>query len=246
MSQVNSPIYLTSTRLEPRQEYPAFQHIYISNIIKWVHQDFARKQQADRSDLQCIVLATRPLLFIFLQSRLGQSEANLLRWLQSESVRGLLQVCADSSRQILHIVSKLFNQGLLGKPNSFIPHSVPRVAKMETESFLSFDLDATSTAAIAILMTAAIDKPRVPDHAQWSQRAYTILEEMSSHGNPTAEMTGTELRRLDGYLQSFAARHGEPAPARVDDRQARGEGQVEPAALPGASGVGTDFDDVST
>lgn len=243
MSQANSTIYLTSTRLEPRQEYPAFQHMYIFNIIKWVYQDFPRKQQADCSDLQCIVLATRPLLFIFLQSRLGQSEANLMRWLQSEGVRGLLQVCADSSRQILHIVSRLLNQGLLGTPNSLIRLFMPRDAKLETESFLSFDLDATSTAAIAILMMAAIDKPRVPDHAQWSQRAYTILEEMSSHGSPTAEMTGTELRRLDDYLQSFAARHGEPAPAREDDR-ARGEEQVEPAAVTAASGVGTDFEGV--
>lgn len=165
-----------------------------------------------------------------------------MRWLQSESVRGLLQVCADSSRQIVHILSRLLNQGLLGMLASSICLCVRRDAKLETESFLSFDLDALSTAEIAILMMAAIDKPRVPDHAQWSQRAYAILEEMASHGSPTAEMIRSEFKRLDGYLHSFAARHGESTPVQAIDR-ADGEGQIGSAVLSTASGVGDNFGD---
>lgn len=168
-----------------------------------------------------------------------------MRWLQSESVRGLLQVCADSSRQILHILSRLLNQGLLGKLASFIclSESVSGDTKQETESFLSFDLDATSTGAIAILIMAAIGKSRLPDHAQWSQRAYAILEEMSSHGSRTAEKIRSEFKRLDDYLHSFAARHGESTPIRENDR-AGGEGQIGSVAPSEASELGLDFEDV--
>lgn len=166
-----------------------------------------------------------------------------MRWLQSESVRGLLQVCADSSRQILHILSRLLNQGLLGKLAGFICLSVSRDTNQEKESFVSFDLDATSTGAIAILMMAAIDKSRLPDHAQWSQRAYAILEDMSSHGSRTAEMIRSEFKRLDDYLHSFTTTHGESTPTRENGRPG-GEGHMDPVAIPAASEVGIDLDDV--
>lgn len=166
-----------------------------------------------------------------------------MRWLQSDSVRGLLQVCADSSRQILHILSRLLNQGLLGKLAGFICLSVSRDTNQEKESFVSFDLDATSTGAIAILMMAAIDKSRLPDHAQWSQRAYAILEDMSSHGSRTAEMIRSEFKRLDDYLHSFATTHGESTPIRENGRPG-GEGHMDPVTIPAASEVGIDLDDV--
>lgn len=118
-----------------------------------------------------------------------------------------------------------------------------RDTKVETESFLSFDLDAASTGAIAILMMAAIDRPRVPDHAQWSQRAYAILEEMGSHGSLTAEMIRSESQRLDGYLHSFVARHGESTPVR-ENNQAAGVEQMDSVEVPAASDVGIDFEDV--
>lgn len=94
---------------------------------------------------------------------------------------------------------------------------------------------------------AAIDKARVPDHAQWSQRAYAILEEMGSHGSPTAEMTGKELKRLDDYLQTFAARNDESMPVSRDneDRAGGEEEQADPVAASAASGVGDiDLEDV--
>ncbi|KAL0931430.1 zn 2cys6 transcription factor [Colletotrichum truncatum] len=133
---------------------------------------------------QCIVLTTRPLLFIFLQSRLGQSQGTPLRWAHSESVKGLLHVCMESCCQIIKILSQLLNQGLL-------------------ESFLTFDVDAAFTATISILMGAAIDHSLLPDHAQLTQRAYTIFEEMASHGSKIAEMIASELKQLDGYLDQL-------------------------------------------
>ncbi|KAL0782088.1 hypothetical protein CaCOL14_003423 [Colletotrichum acutatum] len=135
---------------------------------------------------QCIVLTTRPLLFIFLQSKLGQSEPVLMQWLHSDSIRNLLQVCTDSSRQIVKILSRLLSHGLL-------------------ESFLTFDLDATSTAAVAMSMAAAVEPTLISDHAAWSQRVFLILEEMDSHGSKIAGMISSELRQLDHYLHHLSA-----------------------------------------
>lgn len=38
-----------------------------------------------------------------------------MHWLQSESVKGLVQMCTESAQQILRILSSLSEQGLLGK-----------------------------------------------------------------------------------------------------------------------------------
>ncbi|KAF9877999.1 zn 2cys6 transcription factor [Colletotrichum karsti] len=142
---------------------------------------------------RCIVLTTRPLLFIFLQSRLGQSQATPMRWAQSESVRGLLQVCMESCCQIIKILSRLLNQGLL-------------------ENFLAFDLDAAFTATIAILMGGAIDPTLLPDYLQLIQRAYTLFDEMTSHGNKIAGMIVSELKQLEGYLSHLQANGQEILP----------------------------------
>ncbi|KAI0895517.1 hypothetical protein F4806DRAFT_84741 [Annulohypoxylon nitens] len=130
---------------------------------------------------QCIILTTRPLLFTFLQSKLGQSEASLMRWLKSESIKGLVQICLESSIRILKILSVLLNHGSL-------------------ETFLPFDLDAAVSATIVILMAAAIDPQLVPDHSPWTQAAYTVFDEMSSRGSTVAEMTASELKQLETQL----------------------------------------------
>ncbi|RGP62790.1 proline utilization trans-activator [Fusarium sporotrichioides] len=133
---------------------------------------------------QCIILTTRPLLYTFLLSRLGHLEVALMHWLQSESVKGLVQMCTESAQQILRILSSLSDQGLL-------------------ETFLRFDHDATFTATIALLMAAAIDSSLLPDHMPWTQRAYAIFDEMGSRGNPVANMVASELQQLEGLLQEF-------------------------------------------
>lgn len=61
-------------------------------------------------------------------------------------------------------------------------------------------MDAAFTATIALLMAAAIDSSLIQDHTPWSQRAYTILDEMDAHGNKSARLILSELRRLDSEL----------------------------------------------
>lgn len=41
-----------------------------------------------------------------------------MHWLQSESVKGLVQMCTESAQQILRILSSLSEQGLLGQFSS--------------------------------------------------------------------------------------------------------------------------------
>ncbi|RAH69953.1 fungal specific transcription factor domain-containing protein [Aspergillus aculeatinus CBS 121060] len=130
---------------------------------------------------QCIILTTRPLLYIFLQSKLGHSDPSLLDWLKSGTVHSLLHICLESAQQILRILSNLLEQGLL-------------------ETFLPFDVDATSISTMPLIMAAAIDPSLLSDHTPWSQRAYAILDEMHRRGNLAAKLVGAELRQLDTEL----------------------------------------------
>ncbi|KAF5687460.1 transcription activator [Fusarium denticulatum] len=133
---------------------------------------------------KCIILTTRPLLYTFLLSRLGHLEVALMHWLQSESVKGLVQMCTESAQQILRILSSLSEQGLL-------------------ETFLKFDQDAAFSATIALLMAAAIDSSLLPDHTPWAQRAYGLFDEMNSRGNLVANMVAAELKQLEDLLKGF-------------------------------------------
>ncbi|RSL58895.1 hypothetical protein CEP53_006013 [Fusarium sp. AF-6] len=138
---------------------------------------------------QCIVLTTRPLLYTFLQSRLGQADASLLNRLKSESVRRLVQICLESSYRIIKILSVLLGQGLL-------------------ENFLPFDLDAAFTSTIAIIMAATIDASLVTDYNHWIQKSYAVLDEISSRGNTVALHIGSELRQLEDTLDHLRMREG--------------------------------------
>jgi hypothetical protein len=66
---------------------------------------------------QCIVLATRPLLFCFLKMKLQEPTTRVRPLTFSSVSRKLLQVCVDSARQMLSILSSLQRQSLLGKVN---------------------------------------------------------------------------------------------------------------------------------
>ncbi|KAL3951730.1 hypothetical protein ACCO45_013447 [Purpureocillium lilacinum] len=81
---------------------------------------------------QCIVLATRPLLFCFFQIRLESVGACLDLLNTSSTVRSVLQMCLDSSQHVVSILECLQHQGLL-------------------ETFLSFDLEALFISTTNIL-----------------------------------------------------------------------------------------------
>lgn len=72
------------------------------------------------------------------------------------------------------------------------------------ETFLPFDLDATFTATIALFMATVVDPTLLHEHSPWSQRAYTILDEMDTRGNSMAGMTQSELKTLDDLLDRLS------------------------------------------
>ncbi|EEU42724.1 uncharacterized protein NECHADRAFT_23362, partial [Fusarium vanettenii 77-13-4] len=168
--------------------------IKISKILSKIHLSvYGTEGQLDSRYLDatrsCIVLTTRPLLYTFLQSRLGQADASLLDRLKSESVRRLVQICLESSYRIIKILSVLLGQGLL-------------------ENFLPFDLDAAFSSTIAIIMAATIDASLVTDYNHWIQRAYAVLDEISSRGNTVALLIGSELRQLEDTLEHLRMKEG--------------------------------------
>lgn len=126
-----------------------------------------------------------------------------MQWIQSESVGSLIQICIDSAQQMLRVLSLLQDQGLLGPISDQALSDT--LSPNSTESFLTFDLDATFISVLAILMAAAVDSSLLADHSPWSQCAYTILEGMASNGNKIAELNLKELKLLESELDQILA-----------------------------------------
>lgn len=64
---------------------------------------------------QCIVLATRPLLFCFLKIHFESPETYLETLNSSATVANLMKLCVESSQQMIGILICLQDQGLLGE-----------------------------------------------------------------------------------------------------------------------------------
>ncbi|KAJ5698667.1 hypothetical protein N7462_000672 [Penicillium macrosclerotiorum] len=171
---------------------------------------------------QCVILTTRLLLYIFLQSKLGKSDPALMDWLQYVTVKALLHICVESAQQILRILSNLQEQGLL-------------------EMFLPFDMDTAFASTISLLMAAAIDLSILHDHSHWSQRAYAILEYMNVRGNLSAGLIQSELKQLDNELAQLLVKGNmamtvSTTPIREPEQGSKPVGNiVPPVALAGYS-----------
>lgn len=59
-------------------------------------------------------------------------------------------------------------------------------------------------------MVAAIDPSLLMDHSPWSQRAYTILDDMSSRGSRSAKLVRQELNQLDDELSQLLTKDNIP------------------------------------
>ncbi|KAF9890614.1 hypothetical protein FE257_005745 [Aspergillus nanangensis] len=130
---------------------------------------------------QCMVLATRPVLFCFLKLRF-QSPDNTIESLNSSAnVCKLLQVCIDSARQMLNILTVLQGQNLL-------------------DSFLPFDLDSTFISAVVLVAAPATHCSLLDDASPWLHKSYTILDEMILRGNIIAGFRKAELEQLANML----------------------------------------------
>ncbi|KAJ5731592.1 uncharacterized protein N7483_006100 [Penicillium malachiteum] len=131
---------------------------------------------------QCIVVATRPLLFCFLKIRFESPENCLDALSTSRNVRNLIQMCLESSQQMINILHCLQSEDLL-------------------ETFLSFDLESIFVSTVALLMAPAIDSRW--SYPVWLEKAYTIFEEIIESGNLIAKFRRSELQLLDELLSCF-------------------------------------------
>ncbi|KAE8353459.1 hypothetical protein BDV28DRAFT_157005 [Aspergillus coremiiformis] len=135
---------------------------------------------------QCLVLATRPVLFCFLKMRIQSADSSFESLNSSANVRKLLQVCIDSAQQILNILTVLQRQTLL-------------------DSFLPFDLESTYISAVVLVTAPAADVTLLEDWTSWLHTGVTLLDEMISRGNLIAEFRKSELQQLAGMLSQLAA-----------------------------------------
>ncbi|KAF2193676.1 Zn(II)2Cys6 transcription factor [Zopfia rhizophila CBS 207.26] len=133
---------------------------------------------------QCIVLATRPLLFCCLKIRF-ESPPEIDSLIASRKVRSLLLMCTESSQQILNILDSLQVQGLL-------------------ETFLPFDLDSLFVSTMVLLVGRVVDPRLLESRSPWLQKSYTMFEEMVSGGNLIADFRRSEVQRLDEMLSDLS------------------------------------------
>lgn len=122
---------------------------------------------------QCVVLATRPLLFSLLKTRLDKiSDMPVL----SGSTKTLLNMCVESSQHILAVLERLREQHLL-------------------ETFLPFDLEAAFVAGMVLLIAPYVEAEPVTQ-SPWIEVAYSILDELTMQGLLQAEARKSELQQL--------------------------------------------------
>ncbi|CAG9949528.1 unnamed protein product [Clonostachys rosea f. rosea IK726] len=129
---------------------------------------------------QCIILATRPLLFCFMKIQFESPDTYLESLNSSQTVRSLIKMCIDSSQQCIKLLDCLLSQGLLA-------------------SFLTIDLDPLFASSLN-LIAPAIDYSWMSETTIWRERAYAILNEMIGRGNRIAKYRLAELEQLADML----------------------------------------------
>ncbi|KAI1610690.1 hypothetical protein EDD36DRAFT_489966 [Exophiala viscosa] len=237
LAQILNTVYGNEARLDKRFLVVTKEALKsVANVTDELNGSFSIQGTGPRASIsrlsgylhllyhQCIVLTTRPILYSFLQGRMEQSDANMNTSNHPfKSVRTLLQMCIESAQQMLSILSTLQDHGLL-------------------ESFLPFDLDATFTSSIALLMAARVDPSLSKDRLHWSQRSSEVLDEMISRGNLVAKLIKLELQQLEAILNrlppgaipqrsTVPRSSGMPGYVAQNERQVQHLGQQPPPSI---------------
>lgn len=133
---------------------------------------------------QCIILATRPLLFHFWQRRLASQRQ--IHIPSSGGARSLVRICIGAAQQILRTLEVLQSQSLL-------------------ESLVPFDLESTWSASVVILVAHTVDRSLIRNVDELRQISFAILSEMVARGNRVAGFYKEELELLEHHLQELAS-----------------------------------------
>ncbi|KAI2467890.1 fungal-specific transcription factor domain-containing protein [Annulohypoxylon bovei var. microspora] len=133
---------------------------------------------------QCIVLATRPLIFCDLKMKFESAD-----WRNTSThdrFGTLLQMCIESSQSIIIILESLHAQGFL-------------------ETFLSLDLDSLYVSSVILVIGSVIDENRTRDREAWVQRSLELFDCMISAGNLVAGWRKSEMQQLDQMMNRILA-----------------------------------------
>lgn len=177
-----------------------------------------------------MVLATRPVLFCVLKIRLQSGDNSIESLNSSPNVRKLLQVCIESARQMVNILTVLQEQDLLGKCPE---RPVLKPAHRPADSFLPFDLESTFVSATVIVTAAATDSSLLDDWSSLLQKTYCILDEMTSRGNLVAGFRKWELEQLAiTSSQLSASRPGPVGQSVTEGRPGKGMSRLQTPLIP--------------
>ncbi|GKZ37446.1 hypothetical protein AbraIFM66950_008996 [Aspergillus brasiliensis] len=130
---------------------------------------------------QCIIVATRPLLFCFLKIRLESAGTCIQSLQKSQNVRNLIKMCLESAQHSIRILHALSSQGLL-------------------ETFLTFDLESIFTSTVVLLMIPAIDPQLITYDSWWHRTADLLFRDVIESGNRIARLRFSELQQLKESL----------------------------------------------
>lgn len=172
---------------------------------------------------QCIVLATRPLLFCFLKMRFEAPGVYPDALNSSQTAWNLMKMCVDSSQQMVNVLNCLRAQNLLGKPAvPPLPHA--NILTIPPETFLPFDLESLSVSTVTLLLARVVDPQLLAHRSLWLQKAYEIFDEMVECGNVVAEFRRNELQQLDEMLVTLSRQHSRNPSAPFNPQGDGGDG----------------------
>ncbi|KAK4866825.1 hypothetical protein LT330_007988 [Penicillium expansum] len=124
---------------------------------------------------QCIMLATRPFLFMLVEIRAKGTDP------QTEvptPIQLLLQICLESAKKTSQILGSLQDQNLL-------------------ECFLPFDLESAVSAALVVTMASLVDLPLIANRTSYLDLLLSVLDQMIDHGNLIALDKKRKVHQLE-------------------------------------------------
>lgn len=133
---------------------------------------------------QCVVVATRPLLFSLLKIRFDEPNGVGPLIKSSASAKALLQMCIESSQHIVAVLDRLKEQSLL-------------------ESFLPFDLEAAVAGSMVLLLAPILEPELLANSTPWLDILHSVLDEMIAQGQIQATKRKAELQRLQQVFEQL-------------------------------------------
>lgn len=152
--------------------------------------------------MQCVILATRPLLLSVLKERLDMlgcpGHENWEDFLTQAGI--VISTGISSAVKTLHILTSEYS--LMGKPS--LVSSPGYLGKLTAciDVFLPYDTEFTFGAAIHLTMADALF-PDVVDYDECRQSAHGILGDLVSRGNRVARARRDELCHLESLFQTL-------------------------------------------